>query len=472
MEDNNCRGRFLTRAREVTPSSLLTFFLFSVFGVGSWLAVNGVWSELPVLVASLPECYHLPAVLSIVTQLANLGPILYVFVKFCLSRCSVRQFSVEIGAVYAIISIGVLSCAALALAWDETAVVADERRSVALIVLTFSLALVDCTSTLVFIPFMKHFPAHYITALYIGEGMSGVLPSMAALAQGFVNKSVNCAENYIGVRELGINFSPNVYFVYLGSLTIICGLAFTAIITLPAVRRQMIPASVSVSIRDVSPPISSPTQHSFSDKFGRTSHLSSEEVTESREERENLRNRDLSPLLDSSGDESVPYSPTLWKPETTCYSDARGYLARLSSIAWNNRQLLVCMFVLNFFSDGAIPSTSAYIFKPYGNTVYTLAANVGLLVGPLVTLSYVLLSHKSRILIAVLTSIASLLGIYLLVCAALSPDPPLRDSLAGKAIIVSERKDQKVLTYAPCMCTLRYKQLALVGNYVIAEIST
>ena len=85
METTNC----LTRAREgVTPSVLLTFSLFSVFGVGSWLAVNGIWGEMPVLVASLPECYDLPAVLSVVTQLANLGPVLYVCVKFTLASCS------------------------------------------------------------------------------------------------------------------------------------------------------------------------------------------------------------------------------------------------------------------------------------------------------------------------------------------------------------------------------------------------
>ena len=428
-------GRVVARVREVTPSSLLTFFLFSVFGVGSWLAVNGIWGELPVLVVSLPECYNLPAILSVVTQLANIGPILYIFAKICLARCSFRQLTIEIGAVYTIISIGVLSCAALSLVWDETATVGGERHSVALILFTFSLALVDCTSTFVFIPFMKHFPAYYITALYIGEGMSGVLPSVAALSQGFVDKSLDCAEKYIGVRDLGINFSPNIYFIYLGSLTVLSGLAFTAIITLPMARRQMLPSTVSVSIRDGSPPVNSPTHNS--DRFGDASRLSSEEVTESREEREHMRSKDFSPLLDSSGDESTTFLPTPLKQDTSCYSDTRSYLSRLSAIAWNNLQLLVCMFVLNFISDGALPSVSAFIFKPYGNTVFNVGVNLAVIIRPLVTLSYVFLSHKSRDLIAVLTAAASLLGIYLLVSAALSPDPPLKDHVVGKAIIVS-----------------------------------
>ena len=433
-----CLGRLLTQAREVTPSSVLTFLLFSVFGVGSWLAINGIWGELSVLVVSLPECYDLPAILSVVTQLANLGPILYVCVKFSLARCSVRTLTVEIGAVYTILSIGVLSCVALSVAWDKTEIVGGENHSLALILLTFSLALVDCTSTLVFIPFMKHFPAHYISALYIGEGMSGVLPSLAALSQGFVNDSLDCAKEYVGVNQLGINFSPNVYFAYLGCLTVLCGLAFTAIITLPAVRRNMIPTSASVSIRDGSPPVYSPSRCS-SGRFGDGSRFSSEEVTESREEQEALvRKRDFSPLLESSENESAPLTPTEWRSESpSCCRDMRAYLARLRFVAWNNLQLLVCMFVLNFISNGALSSVSAFVFKPYGNMVYNVAVNLGILVRPLVTLLYVFLSFTSRELIAVLTSFASLLGIYLLVMGTLSPYPLLWDHAAGKAIIVS-----------------------------------
>ena len=435
METTNC----LTRAREgVTPSVLLTFSLFSVFGVGSWLAVNGIWGELPVLVASLPECYDLPAVLSVVTQLANLGPILYVCVKFSLARWSVRPLSVEIGAVYALVCVGILSCVALSFAWDETAVLAGERRSVALIGLTFSLALVDCTSSLVFIPFMKHFPAYYIIALYIGEGMSGILPSVAALSQGFVNESLECVEHYVGVGELGINFSPSVYFVYLACLTVLCGVAFTAIITLPAVRRQMIPSSVSVSIRDGgSPPLNSPT-HISSTRFSDTSRFSSEEVTESREEREKLsKNRDFSPLLDSSGDESASHEPPSRRYSDNTSSTRRS-LARLCSVAWRNLMLLVCMFFLNFTSNGALTSISAFVFKPYGNATYNIGVNGGIIAGPFVALLYVFLPNKSKDIIAVLTSIATLLGIYLAVTATLSPDPLLNNHIAGKIIIVSQ----------------------------------
>lgn len=39
-----------------------------VFGVSSWLAINGLWMELPSLVNVLPEGWNLPAYLSIIIQ--------------------------------------------------------------------------------------------------------------------------------------------------------------------------------------------------------------------------------------------------------------------------------------------------------------------------------------------------------------------------------------------------------------------
>ena len=429
--------RLPSRIREITPSSLLTFLLFCVFGVGSWVAINGVWGELSVLVVSLPECWNLPAVLSVVIQVANVGPIIYTVVKALLTRFSVRQLTIEISAVYVLVTIGLASCVLLAILWDKTAVVGREH-SVALIVLTFFLALVDCTSSLVFIPFMKHFPAVYISALYMGEGMSGVLPSVVALSQGFVNDSIDCTDRYVGVENLGIHFSPNIYFVFLAAMTVFCGLAFSAIITLPAVRRQMIPTSMSLGIREKSP-IASPT-HSGSVKLVEESRNSEDEMTESREVRqryENGTNIDRSPLLFASSNEVTEAVNRHHSKLPACCSRS-GYLRQLLLVVWNNRLLLTCMLILNFVSNGSLTSISAFVFRPYGNTVFTVAINVGILVTPFATLCYVVFSHKSKLLIAVLTSIASILGVFFLVVAILSPNPPLKEHIAGNIIIVSD----------------------------------
>ena len=440
-----------TKICEISASSLLTYILFCVFGVGSWLAINGIWAEQSVLVVSLPECYDLPVILAVVTQIANIGPIFYTVIKCILSRCSVRVLHIEIVAVYVLLGIGLVACILLSLMWNKTLYVLGAHHSVGLILLTFFLALVDCTSTLVFIPFMKHFPAIFISALYIGEGMSGIVPSIVALSQGFVNDSIDCTRRYVGVETLGINFSPNVYFIFLAFLTIVCGLAFTAIITLPAVRQQMIPTSISLTMHEGSPSYSQ--TDSASSKLIEDSRLSEEEVTESRETRERCLDTPDddtagivgSPLLQSDRNhitEKVYISRHLRQHSNVRnYFISDTYVGRLLAIVWNNLLLFVCMFILNFVSNGTVPSISAFIFKPYGNTVYNLAINLGILAFPLSTLLYVFISHKSKSVIALLTSIVSLLGIYLLVVAI---QPILKDHITGKIIVVS------------CLCDIIY----------------
>ena len=42
--------------------------LITLFGMGSWIAINGVMAELPLLVAKLPEGWNLPTYLVLIIQ--------------------------------------------------------------------------------------------------------------------------------------------------------------------------------------------------------------------------------------------------------------------------------------------------------------------------------------------------------------------------------------------------------------------
>lgn len=46
----------------------LVDLLAMIFGVGAWVAVNGMWVELPLLVLHLPEGWNLPSYLSVIIQ--------------------------------------------------------------------------------------------------------------------------------------------------------------------------------------------------------------------------------------------------------------------------------------------------------------------------------------------------------------------------------------------------------------------
>ena len=88
-------------------------------------------------------------------------------------------------AIYFILSIGALSCLLLSFFWNKTAFIFNEERSVGLIVLNFSLALLDGTSSVTFLPYIGgNFIKEYIIPNYIGESLASLIPSVLSLIQG------------------------------------------------------------------------------------------------------------------------------------------------------------------------------------------------------------------------------------------------------------------------------------------------
>ena len=149
-------------------SENLGLCLVVLLGCGSWVAVNGMFSESPVIWPLAPECLRLASIMTVAIQLANIGPAVYLLVgRVC---CKGKEVQVQTWTIYVIYFIGIVSCSLLAGFWDRTSHVFGKEHSTALISLLFFLALVDCTSTVTFLPFMAQFPVHYLSALYIGEG--------------------------------------------------------------------------------------------------------------------------------------------------------------------------------------------------------------------------------------------------------------------------------------------------------------
>ena len=111
--------------------------------------------------------------------------------------------------------------------------------------------------------------------------------------------------------------------------------------------------------------------------------------------------------------------------------------ANIVKILWTNATIFVCLALLNFMTNGVLSAVSPYIFLPYGNNIYHWAVNLALLANPVMSLFYVLVPYKSKDVTALMTGVAIILGIYLLTCAMLTPDPPLKTHVLGKIIIVS-----------------------------------
>ena len=384
--------------REKIPKSPLLYGLVCVFGIGSWIAINGIWAEISILVSTTPECDKLPAALVVVIQVANLGPLLYTFLKYCFYRYKISSLvRLEIWTTLILIATGICACTLLSFFWNRTLTVKNNVYSMALYILSFLLALVDCTSSVVFIPFMKHFPSGYLSALYIGEGLSGLLPSLFALTQGSVNNTISCNGNYTGHEALGIRFSPNVFFIFLGGMMVLCGMSFTAIITVPSIRKY-------VKTNDelgVSPSSNVQGQHAT-----------------------HRDNSDTGQLVVGS------------KDQQESHIEARFSIPYVCTIMWSNATLFVCLALLNFLINGALNSISPYAFLRYGNGVYHTAINLALLANPLMSFIFALFPSKSKVITAVTTVLVIVMGIYVIVMAQ-SPAPNFQAHLISKIVIVS-----------------------------------
>ncbi|XP_028266742.1 solute carrier family 52, riboflavin transporter, member 3-A [Parambassis ranga] len=369
--------------------ALLVHMLACAFGLGSWVAVNGLWVELPLIVNTLPEGWELPSYLTVIIQLANLGPLLVTLMhKLYPGRLKERV------VVYSILSIGVVSCILLAFFWDKTTIVAGASHSTAFFIITFFLSLVDCTSSVTFLPFMMQLPAKYITTYFIGEGLSGFIPGVVALAQGVgISKCVNSsAGNHtegdmwsLHTEYLPPKFSTDVFFFFLAAMMCISLAAFIALNKLP----RTVELSTQNLVPDTVPSVSSGLDNPGAE------------------------------IDESKGEGATESTPLLAKHSV--YQLAFIYFL----VVWVNAE-----------TNGLLPSVQTYSCMPYGNLAYHLSAALASVANPVACTIAMFFQNRSLVFLGVLTAMGTGFGSYNMAMAAMSPCPLLRGSMAGEAIIV------------------------------------
>ncbi len=89
---------------------------------------SGLWVELPLLVQKLPESWDLPSYLSVVIQLANIGPLSYTLLNNYFPK-----HVTEVRAIYFVMSLGLVSTILLSIFWEKTTFIAGANHSTALL---------------------------------------------------------------------------------------------------------------------------------------------------------------------------------------------------------------------------------------------------------------------------------------------------------------------------------------------------
>ena len=92
--------------------------------------------ELPIMVHDLPERWRLPSIITLAMQLAQIGPLSFIILKCYFPK----RISYTV-TIYIILIVGILSCLLLYFFWNKTVIFKNEKRSIPLYVLTFSLGL-------------------------------------------------------------------------------------------------------------------------------------------------------------------------------------------------------------------------------------------------------------------------------------------------------------------------------------------
>lgn len=388
-----------------------TYLLVVLFGVGSWVAVNGVWVELPVLVQHAPEGWKLPSIFAVAIQIANIGPILHtVFNAFFPGKLR------DVLVIYIILSLGIIACGLLGFLWQETGFIEGKEYSVALIALVFCVAFVDCTSSVTFLPFMAAFKKEYMSALFVGGGLSALLPSLLALAQDIPDGGDPCA-NYSTANSNAsdnnstintswssnasdeLNFDTNVFFFGLMLLMVVSLLAFAGLNTLSFVKRERIDYN-----------------------FG------------ANDDTNNVPREALA--VDSSQEFELHNSPNGNGDFMNDDGSQIGNCQRVnrpSQLAF----LLAIQVWIHAFSNGVVPSIQPYACIPYGNHIYYLTLILSNVANPLASLLFYWLPTTKILFISLLSAIYTSLVAYILCVASLSSNPPLAHDSIGASVIVS-----------------------------------
>uniref|UniRef100_U5EMU0 Riboflavin transporter n=1 Tax=Corethrella appendiculata TaxID=1370023 RepID=U5EMU0_9DIPT len=374
------------------------------FGIGSWIGVNSIFLQLPLLVSSTPEGWNLPSFLVVIIQIANIGPILYTGLQ------KIKAFR-DAHMIYCVLIIGSIAAFLMIFFYKNTMYVFGSDRSLILFVIVFFLALVGCTSSVLFMPYMGRFRDIYLITYLIGEGLSGFLPSIVALFQG-VGGNAQCIPNNSTNPNAPkyIRFTPpprfetQSFFVFIFFMYILSSISF-AFLNLHKVCRN---EHAVVTIKNGN-----------NYKY------------------DNTVQTDVGDLNDNEGKT---------KDNDVKIISAKNYVV-----------LIVILGIMCMFGNGFFPSIQSYSCLPYGNIAYHLTATLSSIANPIACFMAVFLPHTSIRSIISLSILSMVIACYAIATSVMSPTPPFIGTIGGEILIV--------VTWTLLMGLIGYIRLSITAIY-------
>nr|CAD7406763.1 unnamed protein product [Timema cristinae] len=391
------------------------------FGIGAWIGINGMYVQLPLIVQTQPEGWNLPSYLSIIIQVANIGPISYTLLeKFWPNKVK------DSWLICGILSLGSTSVILMAFLYQKTTYIGGEEHSTALFALVFFVALVGCTSSVLFMPFMRHFRDIYLISYYVGEGLSGFVPSIAALVQGVggnptcINQTYENGTSHVVSYTSPPRFSTQSFFIFLFCMFLLSNISFILLNNLNWCKTE----KVYLSTRKNS------LRQSGQNSPVAITRLQSEDKSIS-EEDNMAANRNAGFISSSNG---VALYEEFSDPNQMARSSSTQNRSLLSRRVYVYYLVLVSWLCL--FGNGLFPGIQSYSCLPYGNVAYHLSVTLGSMANPLACFLAFFLPYSSVRATSLMALICTLISCYIATTAVMSPSPPLVGTTGGEALVV------------------------------------
>lgn len=194
-----------------TLNEYVTYILLTLVFLSSWTDINGIFAELPQIVLTQPEGWKLGVYLALITNFGNIAPFILVLIKCLASKDKLNPVPIN----YVVIIIGMISCFLLIFFWQNITIIRNQKYSLSLLVLAFFLSLLDCTSSVSFADYIQKYRKEFTSALFLGESLTSIIPSLLAIVQG--NGQLYCIPSKNGTNKTEVvykvaRFSVSIYF--------------------------------------------------------------------------------------------------------------------------------------------------------------------------------------------------------------------------------------------------------------------
>uniref|UniRef100_A0A0G4IG50 Uncharacterized protein n=1 Tax=Chromera velia CCMP2878 TaxID=1169474 RepID=A0A0G4IG50_9ALVE len=358
-----------------TVAGLVAFFLF---GLSSWITINGIWTQVAFLLANTPEGNRLPTWMALAIQIGNVLPVTLAFIQARRAAKGKGAATFEAVSIVLVILFGTVALWVGALFWKTTIVLSDgavrvlqvDRLSVVLLAVVLVTGALDCSSSVLYWPFVLRFSPQSLVAFSAGEAASGSIASVVTIIQGDPKSPRFSFSAFLWILSgfMAVSLGAFIYIlrpVTRGSLiALFRGRAGVRTDARGHVRVLSTDENAGVAVSPSPPPPSSAVSVGNGDPEAAVGRGEEEEGVE--EEGQLHRRR---------GSEGKERALLDWR-----------LLRALGAVEWPS---LLGLAAINFVGNGYFPSITGYVFRAYDNSLDAVywSSNISIFLGPLFTVA-------------------------------------------------------------------------------------